>query len=344
MVPAHAAHVVFDSNEPEFNLHKAETTLPVPWITTLAYKRYEEAINASPKPLAIVCKTSRRASAVLAAYKGVNQGLTPAEVHDYSKQNGLKYVGSEGFERWVDTVVRDLTHKNPLIFRQLFEKESSTYTYLLADSVTKEALLIDPVLETVERDSQLIKDLGLTLKYTLNTHVHADHITGSGKLKSLHPEMKSVISACTTARADIHLNEYEFLEFGTWKLYGVATPGHTVGCTTFVLDDLSRCFTGDAVLIRGCGRTDFQGGSAEQLYRSIHDKLFKYLPDSCEVWPAHDYKGLTVSSIGEEKRLNPRLTKTLEEFIHIMDNLNLPPPKKINESVPANLQCGLFDL
>lgn len=174
--------------------------------------------------------------------------------------------------------------------------------------------------------------------------MHADHITGSGKLKKIFPECKSVISALTDAKADIHLNEFEFVQIGSHKVYAMATPGHTVACTTYVLDDLSMCFTGDALLIRGCGRTDFQGGSAAQLYHSIHDKVFKYLPDNCAVYPAHDYKGNTRSSVLEEKTLNPRLTKSEAEFITIMDNLNLPRPKKIDESVPANLVCGVFDV
>ena len=194
----------------------------------------------------------------------------------------------------------------------------------------------------VVRDNQLCKDLGLTLKYCLNTHVHADHITGSGKLKQLNPGCKSALAAVADAQADILLNEFEFVQVGTWKIYAVATPGHTVGCMSYVLDDLSRVFTGDTLLIRGCGRTDFQGGSADQLYHSVHDKLYRFLPESCAVFPAHDYKGFHQSSIKEEKELNPRLTKSKEAFVDIMNNLNLPMPKKIAESVPANRVCGLY--
>uniref|UniRef100_A0A8C1TBT9 ETHE1 persulfide dioxygenase n=1 Tax=Cyprinus carpio TaxID=7962 RepID=A0A8C1TBT9_CYPCA len=183
------------------------------------------------------------------------------------------------------------------LFRQLFESESSTYTYLLADADSREAVLIDPVLETVDRDLQLINDLGLTLKVALNTHCHADHITGTGLLKK----------KCLTVRE---------------------TPGHTDGCVTYVSEDEGMAFTGDALLIRGCGRTDFQQGSPHRLYESVHKKIFT-LPGHCFIYPAHDYKGQTVSTVDEEKKFNPRLTKTLQEFVNIMNNLNLPKPKKI---------------
>lgn len=176
----------------------------------------------------------------------------------------------------------------------------------------------------------------------LNTHVHADHVTGTSKLRSLLPGALSVISEVSTARADMFLKEFDTITFGSRKVYAVRTPGHTEGCMSFVLDDLTKVFTGDALLIRGCGRTDFQGGSAETLYDSVHSKLFATLPDDCAVLPAHNYNGQTESSIGEEKRLNPRLTKSKEEFVQIMSNLNLPRPAQIDIAVPANLNCGDF--
>ena len=166
------------------------------------------------------------------------------------------------------------------------------------DQVSKEAILIDPVIETVERDSQLVKDLGFDLKYVLNTHVHADHITGTGKLKDLHPSCKSVISQVSGAKADITLNEYDSINFGNRKVIALSTPGHTEGCLSYVLDDISAVFTGDALLIRGCGRTDFQGGSAKTLYHSVRSRLLLSLPDSTKVFPAHDYKGQTATTIG----------------------------------------------
>jgi len=334
-----AKHVPLDPSRPEFSGDNSK--LQFPWQPILTYRNFEYAILRLPLPTVIVCKTATRASAVYAAFKGVSQRLTKEQVLHYAELNGLKYMQKSFLQNWVDTVVDSLSRRTPLVFRQLFEAKSSTYTYLLADHVTHEAVLIDPVLETAERDSQLIKDLGLNLKYILNTHVHADHVTGTGMLKQLHPGAQSVISAASGARADVLLNEFEFVQFGGWKLYALATPGHTPGCVSYVLDDLSRVFTGDVLLVRGCGRTDFQGGSAEQLYDSVTEKLYKMLPDDCAVFPGHDYRGQTQSSIAEEKKSNPRLTKTKEVFVEMMANLNLPPPAQIEVAVPANLQCGL---
>eukprot|EP00286_Rhodomonas_abbreviata_P021438 CAMPEP_0181292044 /NCGR_PEP_ID=MMETSP1101-20121128/2293_1 /TAXON_ID=46948 /ORGANISM="Rhodomonas abbreviata, Strain Caron Lab Isolate" /LENGTH=236 /DNA_ID=CAMNT_0023396481 /DNA_START=16 /DNA_END=726 /DNA_ORIENTATION=- len=229
-----------------------------------------------------------------------------------------------------------------LIFRQLFEKESSTYTYLLADKTTKDAILIDSVIETVERDVNLINELGLKLIKSLNTHCHADHVTGTGKMKTLVPGMKSVISKASTAKADEFIEHGDVIKFGAHSLEVRATPGHTDGCVTFVLNGGKMCFTGDAVLIRGCGRTDFQAGNSGQLYESVHTQIFT-LPEDCVLYPAHDYKGLTSSTVGEEKTKNPRLTKTKEEFIEIMANLGLPYPKQIDRALPLNLVCGIQD-
>lgn len=331
-------YVPLDPNASEFQPDDAN--LEVPWKRVLAYKRFEYALQCQPLPTALVCKTARRAGAVYAAFRGVTERMSAEQLIALAEEEALTFVGSAGLKAWVEGVVTSLSRRNPLIFKQLYEAESSTYTYLLADAVTKDAVLIDPVLETVDRDYKIIQELGLNLRYMFNTHVHADHITGTGKLKELIPTAQSVLTE-RKARADVYLNEYEPLSFGSWKIYPLRTPGHTDGCTCFVLDDLSRVFTGDTVLIRGCGRTDFQGGSAAQLYSSIHDKLFKYLPDQCLLYPAHDYKGNTVSSIYEEKTFNPRLTKSLEEFVNIMDNLNLAKPKKIDISVPANLLDGM---
>merc|ERR1711868_94031 len=229
------------------------------------------------------------------------------------------------------------------IFRQLFEKESSTYTYLLGDSESKEAVLIDPVIETAERDVKMVKELGLKLKYVMNTHVHADHITGTGRLKKLAPGCESVLSENSGGKADLLVKEGNCIKFGNQCLEVVETPGHTAGCITYIDRSNGRAFTGDALLIRGCGRTDFQGGSAETLYKSVWSRILS-LPDNFSLYPAHDYKGMTVTTVGEEKLHNPRLTKTQEEFIKIMEGLGLSYPKKMDESVPANLQCGLFEL
>uniref|UniRef100_A0A6I8SAI0 Persulfide dioxygenase ETHE1, mitochondrial n=1 Tax=Xenopus tropicalis TaxID=8364 RepID=A0A6I8SAI0_XENTR len=224
----------------------------------------------------------------------------------------------------------------------LFEPVSCTYTYLLADKNTKEAILIDPVLEKAERDAKLIKDLGFNMIFAANTHCHADHITGTGVLKKLLPGCKSVISKDSGARADVYIQEGDQIKFGKFWVEARSTPGHTDGCLTYVLNDQSMAFTGDALLIRGCGRTDFQQGCPKTLYHSVHTKIFS-LPDSCLLYPGHDYTGQTVSSVEEEKRLNPRLTKDEAEFVKIMNNLNLPKPKQIDVAVPANLKCGIQD-
>ncbi|XP_076135803.1 persulfide dioxygenase ETHE1, mitochondrial isoform X2 [Alosa pseudoharengus] len=230
-----------------------------------------------------------------------------------------------------------------MLFRQLFESVSSTYTYLLADTETKEAVLIDPVLETVDRDIKLIDELGLSLKIAVNTHCHADHITGTGLLKRRLFGVKSAISKHSGATADILLSEGDSVHFGKHCLNVRETPGHTDGCMTLVTGDQTMAFTGDTLLIRGCGRTDFQQGCSKKLYKSVHEKIFT-LPGHCLIYPAHDYKGQTMSTVDEEKKYNPRLTKTLEEFVDIMKNLNLTRPNKIDIAVPANLVCGLHDV
>lgn len=237
-----------------------------------------------------------------------------------------------------------------LLFRQLFEKDSSTYTYLLADASHphKPALLVDPVDKTIDRDLSLVKDLGLKLIYAINTHVHADHVTGTGLMKSKVPGVKSIISKASNAKADLLVEPGDKIYFGDLFLEVRATPGHTLGCVTYVTGDGPNqpqprmAFTGDALLIRGCGRTDFQGGSAEQLYKSVHSQIFT-LPKDTLVYPAHDYKGLTVSTVGEEMLYNPRLTKDEEKFKNIMTNLNLSYPKMMDVAVPANMVCGLQD-
>ncbi|CEP00610.1 Metallo-beta-lactamase domain-containing protein [Plasmodiophora brassicae] len=230
-----------------------------------------------------------------------------------------------------------------LFFRQLFEAQSSTYTYLLADRAAKAAILIDPVDVCADRDANLIRQLGFDLKYAINTHCHADHVTGTGVLKQMIPGTKSVISADSGCTSDVKVRDNDKIEFGKFWLECRATPGHTNGCISYVLrgpDATLAVFTGDTLLIRGCGRTDFQEGDSTRLYESVHKKLFT-LPDDTLVYPAHDYKGFTASTIGEEKQYNPRLTKTLPEFIAIMANLNLPRPAKIDIAVPANLKCGI---
>lgn len=225
------------------------------------------------------------------------------------------------------------------IFRQLFDPVSSTYTYLLADQ--GEAVLIDSVFEHVGRDSALLRELGLTLKATLETHVHADHVTGAWLLRQRCGSLIELSAQGGAAGADRLLHHGDTIAFGRSHLQARATPGHTNGCMSFVLDDQSMAFTGDALLIRGCGRTDFQQGSAPQLYASVHEQIFS-LPLACLLYPAHDYRGLTVSSVAEERRYNPRLggDSNAADFAGFMHNLGLPHPKLIDIAVPANLRCG----
>ncbi len=228
-----------------------------------------------------------------------------------------------------------------LIFRQLFEQQSSTYSYLLGDSASGEAILIDPVFEEAARDAALIKELGLRLVTTVDTHAHADHVTGAWLLKT-RLGSKIAISAASAAKgADIQLGDGDRVYFGGRFVTAVATPGHTDGCMTLVLDNETMAFTGDALLIRGCGRTDFQQGSAHRLYQSIKTRIFT-LPDECLLWPAHDYHGLTVTSVAEEKAYNPRLGGNISEadFAGYMQHLGLPHPRQIDVALPANMLCG----
>lgn len=226
-----------------------------------------------------------------------------------------------------------------LAMRQLFEEETSTHTFLLYDEENQEGVLVDCVKEKIERDLKLIEELGVKLKYLLETHVHADHITGADDIREKTGASVVYGAAAGVECADMLLEDGQELSFGKFKVKAISTPGHTNGCTTYQIENM--IFTGDALLIRGCGRTDFQQGSSNTLYHSVTQKLFT-LPDETLVYPAHDYKGMWVSTIGEEKALNPRLgqQKSQAEFVEIMDNLNLAYPKKIDVSVPGNMKCG----
>jgi glyoxylase-like metal-dependent hydrolase (beta-lactamase superfamily II) len=230
-----------------------------------------------------------------------------------------------------------------MIFRQLFETESCTYTYLFGCPQTRQAVLLDPVLEAVDRDLCVLNELGLRLAYTLETHVHADHLTSAGRLKKLTGSKIAYPTMDHLACADIGVAEGSPLAVGSIFLKPLFTPGHTDHHHAYWVDlgAVGAVFTGDALLIDGCGRTDFQSGSAESLYDSVTEKLFT-LPDETLVYPAHDYNNRRVSSIGQEKVRNPRLGagKTLEEFMSIMNNLKLAYPKKIDIAVPGNRVCG----
>jgi sulfur dioxygenase len=227
-----------------------------------------------------------------------------------------------------------------MIFKQLFEPVSSTYTYLLGCEDTGKAVLVDPVVSAIDRDLTILNELGLTLAYTLDTHIHADHITGALELKK---KTGSRIAAPAFDRlpcADLGIEEGKPFEMGRICIKPLHTPGHTDGHFAYCVEN--RVLTGDALLIDGCGRTDFQNGDARVLFKSVREKLF-VLPEDTLVYPGHDYQNRRVSSIAQEKNRNPRLgqEKNLEEFIEIMKNLNLPYPKFIDYAVPGNRLCGV---
>lgn len=226
--------------------------------------------------------------------------------------------------------------------RQLFDYDTWTYTYLLWDEVTKEAAVIDCVLEKVDRDVQHIKELGLNVKYLLETHIHADHITGAGPIRKRTQGKIVVHKKSGSECADILAVEGDVFKLGKQEIKVIHTPGHTNNDITYMID--GAVFTGDTLLVRDCGRTDFQLGSNEDMYHSLTEKLFT-LPETTLVFPAHDYKGFTQSTIGEEKQFNTRAGngKAFQDFSIIMDALNLPNPKRIDISVPGNLKCGNLD-
>lgn len=231
-----------------------------------------------------------------------------------------------------------------LIFRQLFDPASSTYTYLLGDDQSGDAVLIDPVYEHERRDRALLRELGLRLVATLDTHVHADHVTAAWLLRQRCGSQILLSEHSGAMDADRLLKHGDRVAFGARSLEVRATPGHTNGCLSFVLDDHNMAFTGDSLLIRGCGRTDFQQGSPTTLFQSVREQILS-LPATCLLYPAHDYRGLTVTSVGEELCFNPRLGGDVDaaDFAGYMNNLGLPHPKQMAIAVPANLRCGRPD-
>ena len=222
---------------------------------------------------------------------------------------------------------------------QLFDTASSTYTYVLADPDSREAVIIDPVDAQIERDLEVLRDYGLKLKWSIETHAHADHITSAGQLAELAGAQTATPADCGISTAAVQLQDGDVLRFGKEQIRALHTPGHTAGSMCYLWHD--HVFTGDTLLINGCGRTDFQSGSASAMYHSLTEVLFK-LPETTTVWPGHDYQGRSHSSIGEERRSNARVAgKTLAEFSALMAALELPPPARIAEAVPANLHSGL---
>lgn len=319
-------------------------SLSAPWDREAQTMPLSSLPENKDAPMIVCCKSGKRA----------------AEAIEYLKENGYTNAINGGgpmgpLDLWAAlSEARGANSYQLGSLEQMFDSvgASSTLTYILADPHgTKEAIIIDPVLENVERDVALIERLGCELTLALNTHCHADHITGTGALKKLLNDrpgkaktLQSLISKSSGAKADILVEDGEVVRWadGKRELRVLATPGHTNGCVSFYDKDVHAVFTGDALFIGGCGRTDFQEGSASTLYDSVHKKLFT-LPPHTLVYPAHDYKGRRRSTIGAESKGNPRLTKSKDDFVSLMDNLGLPYPKKIDASLPANLVCGIQD-
>ncbi len=234
-----------------------------------------------------------------------------------------------------------------MIFRQLFDRSSCTYTYVIGCADTRSAVIIDPVAELVNRDLTILSELGLELKYILETHVHADHVTGAAALRQYTSAQNGLSKAACATCADLAFEHGDRIEFGEHALTVRATPGHTSGCITYVLEVAGQtfAFTGDAMMVRGCGRTDFQGGSAQTLYRSVRHQLFS-LPPETRIYPGHDYRGHQSTTVAEEMKYNPRLNlRVLEDdFVRMMAELNLSDPKMMDVAVPANQACGVTEV
>ncbi len=292
-------------------------------------------LGPKDRPVAVYCRSGRRSGA--AAQLLLEAGF--ASVSDLGGLSDASQVAEFATQIFYEPFPRGpaLTDELPMQVRQLFDQDTFTFTYLLIDDATREAVMIDPVREQLERDIRLLSELGLTLKYALETHVHADHVTSAAALAERTGALTAA-SKLGAACAMRHLRDGDVVRFGDTTLRVLETPGHTQDSLSFYAS--GHVFTGDALFVRGTGRTDFQNGDAGALYDSITQKLF-VLPEQTVVWPGHDYHGHAVSTIGEERRHNPRLAgKTREEFGAIMSELNLAPPKRIQVAVPANLACG----
>ncbi len=319
-------------NENEFSLGSLPTAINIPLgeIQEVALEKLNKQ-----DPIMLYCYQGGRAEKALKI-------MTALGFSDVSSIGGIEfYKNCHSFaEHSAPNTLIASRRSHAMKLEQLFDAPTGTYSYLLWDEKTRQAALIDSVIEQVERDTKLIKQLGLTLKYTLETHVHADHVTGSGLLRKEFNSAVMVHESSGLKCADKFLADEDILTLGEESIYVMYTPGHTDTCVSFHID--GAVFTGDALLIDGCGRTDFQAGDARKLYHSISEKLFA-LGDETLVYPGHDYLGLTASTIGHEKMFNSRLgnSRSEDDFIAIMDALDLEPPKRIDIAVPGNMQCGL---
>ncbi|NCN40005.1 MBL fold metallo-hydrolase [bacterium] len=222
---------------------------------------------------------------------------------------------------------------------QLFDEKSHAYTYLLWDHISKESIIIDPVLEQFDRDMGLIEELDLRLRYIFETHIHADHVTSSDLLRSKTKALIALSKFAGVECADVQIDDGQEFNFGAFQIRAIHSPGHTAACITYECEE--NLFTGDALLIRKCGRTDFQEGNSQVLFQSVRDRLFKFPNHYC-VYPGHDDRGVSKSTILQEKKFNERLSEDISEdqFVHLMKNLNLPNPKLMDTALPRNLNCG----
>lgn len=282
------------------------------------------------------CSTKQLFNKTLGA---ATQNYSHNKQHDLQKHTSLPITSS----RSLATYIKRQPHSGNFFLRQFFDRESCTYSYLLADAQSKEAVIIDPVIDLIERDFETVVELGLDMKYALSTHEHSDHMEAAAVLKKRLPRCKTVISAASGAKADILVRHGDIIKFGGHNLEVRATPGHTNGCVTYVCHAEGVAFTGDTLLIRGCGRTDFKEGNPETLYDSIFNQIFS-LPNNFRLYPGHDYRGRTVTTVMEEKRYNPRLNRSRQEFIQLMKTLNLAYTNQMEHELPSSFQDGPYTI
>jgi len=329
-----------------------------PKVNEQRVEEMEAALDLLPRPLMLQCRSGNRAGAAMLLHLAKQRGYSAQSAAQLAVDLDLQFftrcATCGPVREWLIDLLPQEGDSHPSVLassqgeavvQQLFDPETSTLTYLVGCRSSGEAVLIDPVLEQMDRDLTALHELGFKLKYVINTHCHADHVTSGGAIRKERPEVKTIIASASGAKADIHVVHGDKITFGRLNLEVRATPGHTDGCVSYLLavpEQPPMVFTGDALLIRGCGRCDFQQGDAGRLHDSVHAQIFS-LPAETLVYPGHDYKGRSVSTVAEERKFNPRLTKTREEFVELMANLGLPYPKRIDLAVPSNLVCGVQD-